>query len=169
MERALRVTMEDGGPEALKPEDAGVNIREWGKDHLSCMLYVESICRSDPKGIGRPDLTRVQANMNRHPGLVARMPVSGEPLDGSKYPIRLAGGREMPGPDYDEWDCIHDLECHGLVRRAGTGINPLFTMMHDGDALAATLRRFKAAGGNLVEFDMSTYVAAINAGVEPDA
>ena len=139
-------------PDELTPADAGVPIEKWGKDHWSVLLYIESICVDGVKGIGKPDLRRIQANLNRHPGLLVNMDVDGTPMDGAKYGIRLAGGKELPGPDYDEWDCVRDLECYGLVESLGTGVNPLFKMTERGNGLAADIRKWRTGGGTLATF-----------------
>lgn len=137
-------------PEPLTPADAGVPMTNWGKDHWSVFLYIEDICvNSVVNGIGKPDLRRIQCNHNRHPGLVNW---NYHRVDGAKYGIRLHDGTEMPGPDYDEWDCIHDLECYGLIQTLGTGINPLFRMTELGNFLASDIRDHKTKGGMLRTF-----------------
>lgn len=135
-------------PEPLTPKDAGVSMDRWGKDHWSILLYIESICVNGADGIGTPDRERVQCNPKRHPGLVAYTP-TGELLDGSEFGIRLYGGKKLPGPDYDEWDCIFDLECYGLVESLGTGIHPEYRMTEWGIRAAAVLHKYKAQGGQL--------------------
>ena len=127
-----------------------IEMERWGKDHWSMLAYVESLCVDSLDGIGVPDFRRVQTNLNRHPGL-AVAGLSGF-HDGAKYGIRLYGGEELPGPDYDEWDCIDDLECEGLIEIHGTGIHPAYVMTVKGQRLAGILRAHKAAGGKFAEF-----------------
>ena len=121
----------------------GIPMRQWGKDHWSVFAYIETLCVDSP--YGRPDPRRIQANTNRHPFM-------GSLGGGEEHGIRLAGGRELPGPDYDEWDCIDDLERHGLVENKGTGINPLYMMTGKGSKMAGELRAHKARGGMFYNF-----------------
>ena len=72
--------------------------------------------------------------------------------DGSEFGIRLYGGTELPGPDYDEWDCIFDLECYGLVKSLGTGIHPEYRMTEWGNKAAAELRKYRSQGGQLARY-----------------
>ena len=41
------------------------------------------------------------------------------PPDGACFGIRLAGGVTLPGPDYNEWDCLADAEHEGLITSVG--------------------------------------------------
>ena len=131
--------------------EPGIEMSRWGKDHWSVFAYIESLCVDYPDGIARPDRRRMQTNPARHPGLVGVMTV-GTVLDATEYGIRLAGGKELPGAYYDEWDCIDDLEWYGLVRSMGTGINPEYRMTEKGMCMAAQLRTHKANGGQYANF-----------------
>lgn len=117
-----------------------IPMKDWGRDHWGVFLYIEDVC-VNRRGV--PDLRRIQANENRHPGLMGITP-AGTFLDGAKFGIRLAGGRELPGPDYDEWDCIDDLEREGLIEEVGTILHPLFKMTEKGNKIASKRRVDKA-------------------------
>ena len=145
-------------PDGLTPADAGVPIEKWGKDHWSVFMYVESICVNSTDGIGSPDHRRIQTNHNRHPE--KRNNNYHSSPDGADFGIRLNDGTELPGPDYDEWDCIRDLECYGFLRDIGTGIRPLYRITEKGNALAAALRKHKTGGGMLVDFRYTSGVPA---------
>lgn len=72
--------------------------------------------------------------------------------DGSTHGIRLSDGTELPGPDYDDWDCLDDLERQGYVENVGTGTTPACKITEAGRALSARLRDHKAQGGRLATF-----------------
>ena len=77
--------------------------------------------------------------------------MTGKPRDGSAYGIRLFD-RELPGADYDEWDCIDDIEAEKLIELKGTGINPCFTMTDKGHEMITKLLKHKSTGGNFSDF-----------------
>ncbi len=129
-------------------------MAEWGKDHWNTFAYIESICVDYPDGIGKPDHRSIQCNTNRHPGLVTMHPFTGKPREGANYGIRLKD-KTLPGPDYDEWDCIDDMAAEGLVRNVGTGLYPQYTMTDKGCEMAAKLRKHKSNGGQFSNFDVS--------------
>lgn len=125
-----------------------VPMKDWGKDHWSTFAYIETrIVDRD----GTVELNRLQANANRHPLYVGTTPF-GTILDGSEYGIRLAGGVELPGPDYDEWDCIDDMKAEGLLRDVGFTMTPQFEMTERGVGIASQLRAFKGRGGQFRDF-----------------
>ena len=131
------------------PKERGIPMSRWGQDHWQVFAYIESVC-VERSGLCWPDRRKIQANHNRHPLLVH---YPNPDLDGAHWPIRLKGEEELPGPDYDEWDCIEDLEREGLLRNVGTGVNPAYRMTEAGSAIAGQLRRHKANGGDYKEFE----------------
>lgn len=120
----------------------------WGKDHYSTLAYVETRCVDSTDGIGIPKHVQIQTNHNRHPGMKNH-------VDGSEYGIRLKDGIELPGPDYDEWDCIQDFERYGLLENIGTGTNPAYRMLPLGNELCGKLRAHKTQGGNWGDFELN--------------
>ena len=129
-----------------------IEMERWGRDHWSLLAYIESRCVNGIGGIGTPEHVRIQTNLNRHPGMANYSPVTGGKIDGSEWGIRLANGETLPGPDYDEWDCIDDLEIQGLILNIGTGINPSYSMMPFGKVVASKYRAFRASGGHVNDF-----------------
>ena len=128
----------------------GVEPDRWGTDHWGAFTYVES-CVVDRRGV--PDTRRVQTNANRHPALFTAGMVNGRSRpDGAASSIRLRDG-DLPGPDYDEWDCIADFERCGFVVNDGTGIHPRYRMTPPGEALAAQIRVHKGRGGKFSDFE----------------
>ena len=125
-----------------------IPMTEWGKDHWSTFAYIETRI-IDYKGV--VDFQHLQCNANRHPQFQPTTNL-GSNRDGSAYSIRLKG-RELPGPDYDEWDCIADMEQLGLLENIGTGIYPVFRMTELGIAIAGRLRAHKASGGMFGTFN----------------
>ena len=117
----------------------------WGMDHWAVFAYIETCCVESQTDRGYPDHRRIQTNQGRHPGM-------DNPVDGSQYGIRLRGGVEIVGPDYDEWDVIDDLAAVGLIEILGSGINPAYRMTEGGLEMAGQLRRHKAMGGQLANF-----------------
>ena len=103
--------------------------------------------------IGIPDCRKIQTNHNRHPHLAY---YHDRELDGAQYGIRLKDGVTRPGPDYDEWDCIDDMEEAGLIVDVVTGINPAYRMTEKGCDVAAQLRKHKAMGGQYAQFTIRT-------------
>ena len=119
-----------------------IELTRWGKDHWCTFAYVETCCVDSH---GRPNAHRVQTNHARHPFM-------GNPFDGEKYSIRLANGEELPGEDYDEWDCLDDMEAYGLLENLGTEINRQYRLTHVGKLIAGQLRGHKADGKNYATF-----------------
>lgn len=130
-----------------------IPIEQWGRDHWSTFAYIETVCVE--RVIGIPDRRKIQTNHNRHPHLIHHHSHTPE-LDGARYGIRLKDGVTLPGPDYDEWDCLDDMEEAGLIVDVGTGINPAYRMTEKGCEIAAQLRKHKAMGGQYAEFTPKT-------------
>lgn len=122
-----------------------IPIELWGKDHWSVLAYVEARCVNTTDGIGKPDPRNIQTNHHRHPFM-------GNLTDGSQYSIRLKGGKTLPGPDYDEWDVLDDLEHFGLIENVGSGINRAYRMQPLGNDLVGQLRTYKTQGGDYADF-----------------
>ena len=129
-----------------------VPMWKWGRDHWGVLLYIESICvnTSSKEGWARPDHSKIQTNINRHPALEGSR--LGTAMDGARYPIRLAAGETIPGPDYDEWDCSDDMEHELLIEIGGSGICPSYRMTSRGSRAAAALRAHRAAGNSNSSF-----------------
>ena len=133
----------------IPPGTARVEPERWGKDHWSVFAYVET-CVVDRRG--RLDNRRIQANLNRHPAHAGGR-ADGSQVDGAKYPIRLRNGETLPGSDYDEWDCLDDLEWSGLIENTGTGLNRCYRMTSLGENLAQQVRANKGRGGSFAKFE----------------
>lgn len=129
-----------------EPVPAKYPMSQWGKDHWSTFAYIETLCVDSIDGIGTPDHRRVQTNSNRHPALDGNA-YNILPCRGEDYSIRLTGGKEIPGPDYDEWDCIDDMISEGLLLHVGTGINPAYRLTKKGTDIIGKLREWKVNGG----------------------
>ena len=130
----------------------GVQIERWGKDHWSTLAYIESICVDSMNGVGRVGRCKVQTNIDRHPEY-AHMSVTpvGSQLDGAKFGIRLADST-LPGPAYDEWDCIEDFENNFLVVDVGFTSEPAYRMTRLGNLVAGKVRaHWACSGGNYAD------------------
>lgn len=113
---------------------------EWGEDHLTTLLYVETRC-VDNRGI--PKNEHMRCNPARHPAQAH----SGTPRHGGKF----EGSRLLYGasePDHDDWDCVDDMEAAGLLTNDGTGVNPLYRLTDAGWKEAHRLRRERAERSN---------------------
>lgn len=103
-----------------------IEPERWGRDHLSTLLYIESVCINNN---GKP----VAAKMRQTPGQPSRgwdlngvyhiAPPSPDPQG---YPTRLADGTEIWG--HDDYDCAADMVEAGILRWEGTGISPVFAL-----------------------------------------
>lgn len=121
-----------------KHDGKPVPMEEWGRDHRTTMLYIETRC-VDYSGV--PDA----AHMRTCNGRPLRGDVSGRLPSGSQedFPTRLKDGTELS--DHDDWDCVDDFEAAGLLEWQGTGMNPIFKLTDKGWEHAHNLRREKAA------------------------
>jgi hypothetical protein len=126
-----------------KHEGTPVPPELWGKDHLSTLLYVETVC-TDRKGIVEA------ARMRQWSGRVLRGDVSSAlPCDSDvDYPTRLRGGDELT--EHDDWDCVEDMVQAGLILWEGTRMLPVLKLTDRGWGLAGVLRRYIAEGGSSV-------------------
>lgn len=116
--------------ERLKWDGTRIPPERWGRDHLSTLLYVETLVVDHR---GRPDPRRI------------RTKVGGAPLgDLPVQPTRLIDGAELYG--HDDWDCIDDMVESGLVVWGGTGANPVFGLTDKGWQTAHRLRRHLGEG-----------------------
>lgn len=144
-----------------------VPMAQWGKDHWSLLAYVETLCVDTPRqvniqgetiSVGTIDSRKVRCNKNRH-------------LVGNAFEWRPEWGTRLKGffefderanPEtaqtagvqltwHDDWDCLDDLSCAGLVDVLSMA-NGFVTMTSDGLKLAATLRAHKAQGGQFANF-----------------
>ena len=93
---------------------------------------------------GKLNPLNVQTNSNRHPFMGNG--------GGEKFSIRLKGNVEIPGMDYDEWDCIEDMIREGLLESYGTGIHPIYQITDKGSEISRQLRLHKARGENFHTF-----------------
>lgn len=160
--RSLKPPDPERNPLTATPLDEIIPIipmGEWGKDHWSTLVYVESRA-VDHNGI--PDLNHLRCNETRHPGLKGPMarvclrswqPEYGTRLKGfwlHTKPDRTDPHRQLP--QHDDWDCIDDLEEAGCINLIGTGINPVIRLTDLGWELAGKVRRWKAEGKTFATF-----------------
>ena len=96
-----------------------IEMKRWGKDHWSTFAYVVA-----PSNHGVIDRVHMRCNPARHPGLAHSH--SG----GKQFPTRLAGGVELH--DYDDYDCVDDIEAAGLIEVHGTAQYPTVKLTKKG-------------------------------------
>ena len=105
---------------------------EWGRDHWSTLLYIETRAVAYRGGIDRRHL---RINGARHPGLAH---VRGDFV----HPTRLRAGRIEP--EHDDWDCVEDMVAAEMVEIGGTGLSPIMRLTDFGWQVASRLRRDRA-------------------------
>lgn len=113
-----------------------IDIERWGRDHWSTLLYIEDICTN---GDGEPVSERMRQWPGRPRRGKCRLPWT-PPCKG--YPTRLNDGTEVT--EHDDFDCVDDMVCAGLVEWHGTGLRPVLTLTELGWAMASALRRHVA-------------------------
>lgn len=107
--------------EVYEPGDSDEYIKpeQWGKDHWSTLLYAESIAVNHG---GKIDNRRMRTNARLHRHFANLAPITGQIVDGSSYPTRLADGENAD--NHDDWSCLEDAAAAGYVilcfRRAST-------------------------------------------------
>lgn len=121
-----------------------IPIDEFGRDHYSLLLYVESRC-VDNAGI--PAAVSMRCNVKRHPGLGTGSSVA---VWRDEWSTRLRGGKRAKG--HDDWDCFADMAAVGWVCNIGTGVNPKWYLTEVGWCMAHLVRRWKAAGNQVKDF-----------------
>jgi hypothetical protein len=113
-----------------------VPMEQWGKDHWSTLLYIESRAVD---GGGQPKM----AQMRQWPGRPRRGWEGGGMLpEPAAYPTRLKNGSRLA--EHDDWDCVSDMEAAGLVEWHGTGLQPIIKLTSYGWLVAGALRRHRA-------------------------
>lgn len=80
---------------------------EWGKDHWTLLLYLET--RAVDRG-GKIDPDHMRTRLPHH-SMCYR--AKRHPVDGTRYGTIVRGGAEQA--DHDDWDCVRDLEAAGLL------------------------------------------------------
>lgn len=138
--------------------DAFVPMEQWGKDHWTTLLYLETRC-VDHGGVIRNENMRCDARLHRP----LAHTTFGALVDGSRYKTRLQDGEQVEGR-HDDWSCIEDMIAAGLVRAwartdEGKREESVFGYMEarvelteQGWATAAKLRRWRAKGNGTAAF-----------------
>lgn len=141
---------------------AAIGIEKFGKDHWSLLAYVETRC-VDFGGVLAPH--HMRCNEANHPTLsvtpsgITWKPTHGTFLRGAfdlPKGDRLGAGYQLP--EHDDWDCLDDLECAGLVEIQSLS-NPRVSMTREGRRIAALLRAHKADGRQYATFDLQKTIA----------
>ena len=116
-----------------------VGIKQFGKDHWSTFVYIETRC-VDHKGIIEND--KMRTDIDRH--LFKAGNTNFEFSQNIKYPTILKGGIELQ--DHDDWDCVDDLIITGLLKNKGTKMTPVFEITDLGWEIVKQLRRHRSNG-----------------------
>lgn len=128
-----------------RPIEGGyVPEEEWGKDHFSTLLYLETRW-VDHKGMVKNANMRTDPDL--HPEFVDQRFIS---HGSKKYPTRLQKGREKS--DHDDWSCWKDMAAVGLVSLWVCGNVAKVDFNDSGLSLVGRLRKHKAEGKGLTTF-----------------
>ena len=132
-----------------------ISMEKWGKDHWSTLAYLETRA-VDHKG--KLDNRQMRCDPRIHRSLANLSPLSGEVMDGGKYPTRLRVGTQ---DNHDDWSCVEDMESAGLLhhvtykttdKRAFGFAEATIQFTEKGSAIAGQLRAHKARGGSFATF-----------------
>lgn len=135
-----------------------IPMSNWGKDHWSCLGYIESViteCSGFQVGSdarmrqGRYHF-RIMFEECPHPRRPSKAPfaIPMEPKHGS----RLKDGSFVEG--HDDWHCVQDMANEGLFVEMVGDVEPK-VMLHlsdKGRTLAEKLRKHKGSGGSFGTF-----------------
>lgn len=151
-ETRVRISLTSFDPsEPVRTPDP-VPMSRWGMDHWSTFAFLETVAVDLEGRLDEKQQVRMRTDRDRHPAYASGFQ-GGPPRnsDGTlkKYPTRL---REGELPNHDDWDCMDDMVAAGLLENVGTPVNPIVRFTDSGHALAAELRRHKAAGENFANF-----------------
>lgn len=124
-----------------------IPIANWGKDHWSTLLYIESIIFDV---YARPAMDK----MRQHSGRIRRgwnsPRATVTPTFTQDYSTQtiirdpnnwdtIIGRTEVH--DHDDWDCIDDMETEGLLEQLGTGLQPSIKLTDYGYDVVAALKK----------------------------
>ena len=140
-----------------------IPVDQFAKDHWSTFAYVESCCVDSRDKMGLLDARRMRCNSERHPLLSAGI------CWDDKYSTRLKGFDSSVETDksfangtlvkgHDDWDCLDDLENAGLIEIISLTQRAVI-MTKKGFKASASLRQFKAEGGNFRDFQLDVIAA----------
>ena len=127
---------------------------QWGRDHESTMIFVESVVVDYGGALRSPDYERMRCNPDVHPGFATgRQEGSWRDAEergeepSLRYGTRLKGHTSATPHvkvNHDDWSCIEDFEREGLIENLGTGIRPLWKLTEEGWEYAHGLRRARS-------------------------
>lgn len=120
-----------------------VPIEQFGKDHWSTLLYVESCC-VDRRG------ALDDRRMRTHN------------FGGRNYPTILKNGAVVDDDKHDDWACLEDF-CHaGILQPSDQSGLKQVVLTDYGWTVAGLLRRNRAEGGRDAEFVAPPNAAVAN-------
>lgn len=142
--------------EALSSSAPVVPPSGFGPDHWGTLLYLESVvvdCQGFQVGLD-PRMKSTAAHLAElaacpHPRRAATtraLPVPMRPDHASRRP----DGSLFQG--HDDWDCLRDFAAAGLLDAPVLAVGQVLRLSPAGCDLAASVRRFKAEGGQLAAF-----------------
>lgn len=99
-------------------------MSEWGKSHWHLLAFIHNRCvnSGNNRGIGFVERGTIQCSASRHPEVYSELYDYYTDIKPSIY----LKDKTIPLEEYDEWDCINDMECEKLVENVGNMINPVF-------------------------------------------
>lgn len=142
-------SQEGGGqkPQEIEWDGKRIPSENWGKDHLSTLLYFEStVTNGVGNGLGSPETARMRQEPSRPRRGVLSDSYGDSYLSGRRrYGTRLKNKVEVFG--HDDWDCADDMEAEGLIEQVGTALQPLIRLTPYGRRCVEALRRHLGENG----------------------
>lgn len=123
-----------------------MDIEQFGEDHWSALVYVESRC-VDHRGF--LNLQSLRVNATRRPNCDTTQfgtPRGWQPEWGTR-----AKDGTIPDPQHDDLDCLDDMERAGLLESVAS-LSPRYQLTDKGFYLAAMVRKHKTKGGTYATF-----------------
>ena len=145
--------IQEAVPEILELKTKTITISQFGTDHWSLFVYIETRA-VDFKGVLDKNHLRIRKEVDT----AGRIPLGQRPEHSWKpeWGTRLKGfeiDKDLRLPHHDDLDCFDDLENAKLIENLGTGLNPAAKLTKKGILIASKLRNHKANRGCFANFD----------------
>ncbi|MCR4334326.1 MAG: hypothetical protein NUV47_01175 [Patescibacteria group bacterium] len=123
-----------------------ITIKQFGKDHWSLLLYIETRIH-DYEGVLGIYQMRIK-NPTIRPGW---KPEYGTRLFGYWNKDKTTNSL-LQLHNHDDYDCLDDLEAEGLIENIGTRLRPVCIVTEKGTKILSQLLLHKQAGKNYSDF-----------------
>jgi len=132
-------------------------MKDFGRDHWSLLLYVETCILDNQRspGIGGLDAKFMRVNPSSHPlHCSTNFPywIKWDPMYGSRLKNYKDNSHENIVLDHDDIDCLEDLESAGLLKIVSL-INLFVELTELGKTMCSQIRNCKISGGSYSTFE----------------